>query len=153
LPASSNLNGTANDDGLPAGSTVTTTWSKVSGPGTVTFANVNARSTTASFSAAGSYVLRLTASDRALSATDDIKITVNAASSTNLPPTVNAGPNQTITSPASANLNGTASDDGLPAGSTLTTTWSKVNGPVTVTFGNVNAQRTTANFSSAGTYV
>ena len=153
LPASANLNGTASDDGLPTGSTVTTTWSKVSGPGTVTFASVNARATTARFSAAGSYVLRLTASDTALSSTDDITITVNAASPTNLPPTVNAGPNQTITLPASANLDATASDDGLPAGSTLTRTWSKISGPGTVSFGNVNAQKTTANFSSAGTYV
>src|SRR5207249_8873250 len=64
-------------DGLPTG-TLTTTWSKVSGPGTtVTFGNLNARSTTASFSTSGSYVLRLTASDGALSSSSDITITVN----------------------------------------------------------------------------
>jgi len=155
LPASANLNGTASDDGMPAGSTMTTTWSKVSGPGTVTFGNVNAKSTTASFSTAGTYVLRLTASDGQLSSTDDVSIVVNPANQPppNQPPTVNAGPDQTITLPASANLNGTASDDGLPAGSTLTTTWSKVSGPGTVTFGNVNARSTTASFSTAGTYV
>ena len=153
LPASASLNGTASDDGLPAGSTLTTTWSKVSGPGNVTFGNVNALTTTASFSAAGTYVLRLTASDSALSSTANITITVNPTSAVNQPATVNAGPNQTITLPASASLNGTASDDGLPAGSTLTTTWSKVSGPGTVTFGNVNALTTTASFSAAGTYV
>ena len=32
----------------------------------------------------------------------------------NQPPTVNAGPDQTVTFPNSANLNGTVSDDGLP---------------------------------------
>jgi hypothetical protein len=64
------------------------------------------------------------------------------------PPTVNAGPNQTITLPASANLNGTTISS-----TTLTTTWSEVRGPGTVTFGNVNAQSTTASFSAAGTYV
>src|SRR5439155_209520 len=121
LPASARLNGTASDDGLPVGSTLTTTWSKVSGPGNVTFGNVNALTTTAGFSAAGTYVLRLTASDSALSSTATITITVNPASAVNQPATVNAGPNQTITLPASASLNGTASDDGLPAGSTLTT--------------------------------
>jgi hypothetical protein len=63
-------------------------------------------------------------------------------------PTVNAGPNQTVTFPASANLNGTASSS-----NPLTTTWSEVSGPGTVTFGNVNAQSTTASFSAAGTYV
>jgi len=79
LPASANLNGTASDDGMPAGSTMTTTWSKVSGPGTVTFGNVNAQSTTASFSTAGVYVLRLTATDGSLSRSDDATITVNPA--------------------------------------------------------------------------
>src|SRR5207249_2980123 len=68
----------------------------------------------------------------------------------NQPPTVNAGPNQTITLPAYANLTGTASDDGLPTNSTLRTTWSKVSGPGIVTFYNANALNTTASFSAAG---
>ena len=41
----------------------TTVWSKVSGPGTVTFANATALATTATFSAAGGYILALTAND------------------------------------------------------------------------------------------
>src|SRR5438552_1426739 len=77
LPASASLNGTANDDGLPTG-TLTTTWSTFSGPGTATFVNASALSTTASFSTSGSYVLRLTATDGALSNTNDITITVNS---------------------------------------------------------------------------
>jgi len=96
LPASANLTGTATDDGLPSGSSLTTTWTKVSGPGTVTFANANAKSTTASFSLAGSYVLRLTASDGSLSASDDLTVTVNPMASP--PPTVT--PTITITSPS-----------------------------------------------------
>ena len=80
LPSTASLSGTVTDDGLPnPPATVTTTWTKVSGPGTVTFASASARATTATFSAAGSYVLRLTASDSALSASDDIAVTVNAA--------------------------------------------------------------------------
>ncbi len=79
LPATLMLNGTASDDGLPSGSTFTTTWSKVSGPGTVTFANPNSPSTTATFSVAGTYVLQLTASDTALSSLDTVTITVNPA--------------------------------------------------------------------------
>src|SRR5439155_7110598 len=152
LPNSASLNGTATDDGLPVGSVLKTTWSKVSGPGTVTSANVNALSTTASFSIAGSYVLQLAATDGALTSSSSVTITVNAAG-VNQAPTVNAGPDQTITLPASATLSGTASDDGLPTGSTLTTTWSKVSGPGTITFGNVNAKSTTASFSTSGTYV
>src|SRR6266850_1849817 len=150
LPASASLSGTATDDDLPVGSTLTVTWSKFSGPGTVTFGNVNALSTTASFSAAGTYVIRLTAGDSELSSTADLTISVNA---TNQAPTVSAGSNQTITLPTPATLTGTATDDGLPAGSTLSTTWSKVSGPGTVAFGYVNAQSTTASFSLAGTYV
>jgi hypothetical protein len=78
LPASAVLDGTVSDDGQP-NPTPTTTWSQVSGPGTVTFADPAAVDTTASFSAAGIYVLRLTANDGALAASDDVTITVNAA--------------------------------------------------------------------------
>jgi len=153
LPAAVNLAGTATDDGLPnPPAKVTTTWSSVSGPGTVTFANVNALSTTATFSAAGSYTLRLTASDSALSSTDDVVVTVNAAP-TNKAPVVNAGPDQTITLPATASLVGTATDDGLPnPPAKVTTTWSKVSGTGTVTFANASALSTTATFSAAGSY-
>ena len=52
---------------------------------------------------------------------------------------VNAGADQTITLPATAALAGTASDDGLPTPpGTVTTTWSKLSGPGTVTFGKAN---------------
>jgi uncharacterized protein YjiK len=78
LPANASLDGTVTDDGLPnPPGAVTTTWSKVSGPGTVTFADASAVDTTAGFSAAGSYTLRLTASDSALTSSDDIVVTVN----------------------------------------------------------------------------
>ena len=79
LPAAATLNGSSSDDGLPIPpSLLTFTWSKISGPGTVTFTNPSALCTTASFSAAGTYVLRLTASDGALSASDDLTVTANA---------------------------------------------------------------------------
>ena len=79
LPSTATLAGSATDDGLPAGSTLTVTWTKNSGPGTVTFANSHAVSTTASFSAAGTYVLTLTASDTQLTSSANVTITVNAA--------------------------------------------------------------------------
>ena len=78
LPAQATLDGTVTDDGLPnPPALVTTSWSKVSGPGTVTFGNASAVDTTATFSASGSYVLRLTANDSAKTASDDITITVS----------------------------------------------------------------------------
>lgn len=152
LPGVASLVATVSDDGLPnPPGAVSTTWSKMSGPGTVTFVDANARSTTANFSVAGSYVLRLTGNDSALQASDDVSITVNPGV-TNQAPSVNAGPDQTITLPASAILNGTASDDGLPTNS-LTTTWSIVTGPGTVTFANASSAKTTATFSASGAYV
>ena len=81
FPNSANLNGTVSDDGLPnPPATVTTQWNKVSGPGTVKFGNANAVDTTASFSAAGVYVLQLSATDGALTTQDTVSITVNSAS-------------------------------------------------------------------------
>jgi len=151
LPASASLTGTATDDGLPSGSTVTVWWTKVSGPGTVTFSNANALSTTATFSTSGAYGLRLTASDSALSNSADVTITVNAAA-VNQPPVVSAGSNQTITLPASASLTGTATDDGLPSGSIVAVSWAKVTGPGTVTFSNANGLSTAATFSTSGAY-
>ena len=80
LPASASLNGTLSDDALPnPPGTVTTAWSKFSGPGTVSFGDVSAVDTTASFSTNGTYVLRLTASDSELSASDDVTLTVFAS--------------------------------------------------------------------------
>ena len=80
LPTTANLAGTVTDDGLPSPpGAVTLTWTKVSGPGTVTFGTLGARTTTAAFSVAGTYVVRLTANDSALSASDTVQITVNPA--------------------------------------------------------------------------
>ena len=150
LPATASLSGSYTDDGkslLP----VTTQWSKTSGPGTVTFGNAAALVTTAAFSQAGTYVLTLTANDGLLSGSDTMTVIVSGVS--NVAPTVNAGPDQTITLPAtSVTLAGTATDDGLPGGP-LTIAWTKVSGPGTVTFGNAAAASTTATFSAQGSYV
>ncbi|HLF05341.1 MAG TPA: Ig-like domain-containing protein, partial [Dehalococcoidia bacterium] len=91
LPGAVSLDGTVADDGQPSG-VITSLWSKVSGPGTVTFANPAVVDTTATFSVAGAYVLRLTASDGAstsggagiasdgsLTASDDVAVTATAA--------------------------------------------------------------------------
>ncbi len=72
------LDGTVTDDGLPnPPAVVTTTWSLVSGPGTVTFGDASAVDTTATFSAPGPYVLRLTADDGELSPSDEVTVAVN----------------------------------------------------------------------------
>jgi hypothetical protein len=77
LPASASLDGTVSDDGLPnPPGVLTTTWSKVSGPGNVSFGNASAVDTTATFSLPGAYVLRLTADDSELTDSDDVAINV-----------------------------------------------------------------------------
>jgi hypothetical protein len=78
-PATAQLDGTVTDTTIPSGSTLTSTWSMVSGPGTATFQNASAVDTTASFPVTGTYVLRLTASDGALSSFDDLTVTVQPA--------------------------------------------------------------------------
>src|SRR5438128_8958929 len=80
LPGSATLTGAAIDDGQPdPPGVLTTTWSQVSGPGTVSFSNASALNSTATFSASGAYVLRLTVSDGALAVSDDVAVTVNPA--------------------------------------------------------------------------
>jgi PKD repeat protein len=102
LPNAATLSGTVTDDGLPSPpASVTTQWAMVNGPGNVTFGDPSARSTTATFSAQGTYLLRLTADDSALTASDDVTVTVNAAP----PPPDN---------PPAAGLSVTPSSGGAP---------------------------------------
>ena len=75
ITASALLKGAVTDDGDSTGA-LTVTWSKLSGPGAVTFANARALATTASFSAPGTYVLNLTANDGQLQKSDEMKVVV-----------------------------------------------------------------------------
>jgi len=148
LSESAILNATASDDGIPQ-PTLSVEWYFATGPGLLSFGNRFALNTTVAFSAPGVYTLHIWVSDGELSATDTVTITVNAP---NAAPVVDAGSNQSITLPANASLNGTVTDDGLPSNSVFTT-WSKVSGPGSVTFGNAYAIDTTAGFSTDGMYV
>ncbi|MCB9757576.1 MAG: C1 family peptidase [Candidatus Omnitrophica bacterium] len=222
LPNTVNLSGGATDDGLPS-QTLTSTWSMVEGPSSALFTDKHALTTSVSFYAAGTYMLRLTVSDGELSSSDDIVVTVKAVSTftlntaatngavtrspnqasyqagdkvtltaipnkgyqfdswsgdissssnpvtitidgnksvtanftliiTNKAPVVNAGTDQTIQLPNTVNLSGGATDDGLP-NQTLTSQWSLVEGAGQVTFANAQALKTSAAFSTAGTYL
>ena len=153
LPDGAELAGSVRDDGLPAGASVTSVWTKVDGPGTVTFADASKPATSATFSTAGSYRLRLTADDTALSSSSDVVVTVNPAGTANSAPTVDAGPDRSVTMPDAASLAGVAIDDGLPAGSSLSVEWSKVSGPGSVSFADPTDASTTAAFDTAGSYV
>ncbi len=73
------LAGTASDDALPAGSSVAAGWTKVSGPGSVTFGDAASAATSATFSSAGTYVLRLTATDGTASVFQDLAVSVTGS--------------------------------------------------------------------------
>ena len=141
------LSGSVTDDGPH-----TITWSQVSGPAPVTFGNVNSAATSVGFTVAGTYVLQLTANDSLYVRSDTVSITVTFASG-NLPPTVYAGPDQTITLPNGASLSGTVDDDGS-TGIDVSPQWTNQTPAVgTVTFADANTTTTTATFSVPGTYV
>ncbi len=155
LPAGATLDGTVTDDGLPnPPAALTLTWSLMAGPGTVTFDSPNAADTTAQFTVPGTYLLRLTATDGSLQATDDVTVTVQTDGGVNQAPHVEAGAARTVYFPAPADLTGTVTDDGLPDPPAATTaTWSMVAGPGNVVFGDSTSPTTTADFSAVGIYV
>ncbi len=83
---------------------------------------------------------------------------LSVSAGANQPPTVSIAGDpilvNPITLPATVDLDGTVSDDGLPnPPSTFTTTWSKVYGPSAVTFANTSAVDTTVSFSATGFYI
>jgi len=65
------LNGTATDDGP-----LTVSWTKQSGPGTVTFGDSTQASTTAEFDQEGTYVLRLQVQDGVFTVSDTVEVLV-----------------------------------------------------------------------------
>jgi beta-glucanase (GH16 family)/regulation of enolase protein 1 (concanavalin A-like superfamily) len=65
------LTATVTDSGTPA-----ITWSKVSGPGSVTFANASLTDTSATFSTPGSYILRCSATTAVGTGSDDHTVNV-----------------------------------------------------------------------------
>nr|WP_321349275.1 LamG-like jellyroll fold domain-containing protein [uncultured Methanoregula sp.] len=76
IPYTDFLSATVTDDGLPLGSTLSYTWSQLSGPVPVAINNIHALSPSATFTTPGTYLLRLTASDGQLSGSDDVVFNV-----------------------------------------------------------------------------
>jgi Concanavalin A-like lectin/glucanases superfamily/K319L-like, PKD domain len=153
LPADATLTGSIVDSGLadPAG-IVTPTWEQVAGPGEAVIGDAHALATTAHFPRSGAYGFRMTVAtsgnDYRLQSTAEVTVTANR------PPEVDTGPDQTITLPAPAELEGTVTDDGWPdPPGVVTARWSKASGPGTVAFSDPHAPFTVARFSASGTYV
>jgi hypothetical protein len=124
------LAGTATD---PESATMTYSWAGTSGPA-VTLSNAD--SLTPTFTApdvteATPIVLELAVSDGTSTVTDTVTITVYPAAA-NLPPAVEAGPDQTVISGSTVTLAGTASD---PENDPLSYAWTRIQGPA-VTLSN-----------------
>ncbi|HBE03868.1 MAG TPA: hypothetical protein DC049_15545, partial [Spirochaetia bacterium] len=81
-----------------------------------------------------------------------VNITINAPTPSNQAPVASAGTNLNINYPASANLNGSVSDDGIPV-SLPSASWLVISGPGIVSIADTNATNTTAGFSELGTYI
>ncbi|MCI0696583.1 LamG domain-containing protein [candidate division KSB1 bacterium] len=145
---SADLDASVIDDRLQKAEAIFVTWEKISGEGSVTFDDSHVMKTKATFTKRGRYVLRLTASDGLLTASDDLIIIVNER------PIISAGPDQQINS-LQALLSGQIIDSGLgdPQTGTLTVTWSKQSRTGEVTFENKNALATMATFATRGHYL
>ncbi|MFH0879553.1 MAG: Ig-like domain-containing protein, partial [Lentisphaerota bacterium] len=151
-PAVATLAGTVVDDGLPS-DTLRFLWSLASGPGSPVWGCETCEVTTATFGFVGSYVLRLTADDTELSASDEVVVHVKPTETTNYPPAVNAGLDQRLLVGESATLSGTVSDDGHPTGGALDVQWSVVGGVGEVGFSSSNELSTTVSFNEPGRYI
>jgi len=75
------LQGLVTDDGVPgAPDSLVVTWQRLSGPGSVSFANPSAPATTATFGAAGTYTLELSADDGELTSSSTLRVVVGGGS-------------------------------------------------------------------------
>ena len=149
---SATMNATASD---PDGSISKYAWTKTSGPAAFSISNTAIANPTISGLTAGTYTFRLTVTDNSgATAFDDMNIVVNPAPvkppPVNVPPTVSAGADVTITLPTrSATMNATASD---PDGSISKYAWTKTSGPAAFSISNTAIANPTISGLTAGTY-
>ncbi len=133
------INATATAIPARAGS-LSLLWSKVSGPGTVTFSSATVDSPTVTFSAIGSYVLRLTASDGVLQSTRDITVVVLSPNAGGTAPTTGPSDSLLVRLPLDESSGITAADySGISPANTITlknwgasgnATWSPAGGKI-----------------------
>jgi beta-glucanase (GH16 family)/regulation of enolase protein 1 (concanavalin A-like superfamily) len=141
------LTGSASAEAGPA---PTVLWSKVSGPGSSVFANASAATTTVTFDQAGTYVLRLTATNPTAQTSADL--TVTAAYPQPLVSILNPPAPVALANAADVlHLTASASSNGAPGSPVIA--WSLFSGPGSVTFSNPTTASTTASFSTPGTYI
>jgi CubicO group peptidase (beta-lactamase class C family) len=114
---SASFTGTATDDSLPSGSSISYTWEYVSGPTAsgggpgATLSSTNTAATSARFSGGpGEYLFNFKASDGSLTGTDQFRVTVQANTSTYPAATTNADVGWTVSTPAAEGMDVTKLD-------------------------------------------
>jgi Secretion system C-terminal sorting domain/Domain of unknown function (DUF4832)/PKD domain len=151
LPTSNvSLTGTGTD---ADGTIASYAWTKSSGPTGGTIATPTTANTNITGLIQGVYVFTCTVTDnQGAQATDNVQITVNAATvPTNQPPVANAGADQIITLPTSAiSLTGSGTD---PDGTIATYAWTKLSGPSGLVMATPAAANTNITGLTQGVYV
>lgn len=124
-------------------------WAKISG-GAVTLANAGTAALSLSGLVAGAYTFRLTVTDDSgMTGTDDVIVTVKAASTGNAAPVANAGTDKTLTLPTNAlTIAGSGTDTD---GTVMYWEWTKISGGA-ATLANVGASTLSVSNLAAGTY-
>ncbi len=115
----------------------TGTWSQVSGPGTLSFSNLNDPQATVTTTTQGTYVLQWTENNNGCTSSDQVTLVLTVQ------PVANAGADNSI---CSFNYTMTA----IP--SVGTGTWLMINGPGNAQFSNIQSPSTNVQVSTYGTY-
>ncbi|GBR72918.1 Por secretion system C-terminal sorting domain-containing protein [Candidatus Termititenax aidoneus] len=150
LPANSvTLNGNASSDS--DGSIASYEWTQTSGPVTATISSPTGSGTGVNgLTTAGAYTFQLKVTDNeGAESVDTVTVTVYAA---NIPPTADAGVDQTITLPTSnTTLDGSGSSDS--DGSIASYEWTQTAGPATAAISSSgNSTTGVSGLTTAGTY-
>ncbi len=143
---------TLSGSGTDASGTITSyNWSLISGPSAPSLTNANTTLPSVSGLSVGTYVFQLTVSDNN-GASGSAQVTVNVQPATTIStPVANAGPDQTITAPASSV---TLSGSGTDVNGTITLyNWSLISGPNAPSINGSGNASTSASGLVAGTYV
>ncbi|MFN7013162.1 MAG: hypothetical protein ACK4ON_02715, partial [Bacteroidia bacterium] len=117
----------------------TGTWTQLSGPGTISFSNINSPTSSATASTFGTYVLQWTINNGTCSTSSTVSITFDEM------PIPAAAGNDAAICGLSINLSGNTPNIG--SGS-----WALLSGPGTITFSNASSPTSSATASVYGTY-
>jgi len=147
--------GDSGDCALRLGFDAQVGWTLVSAPGGGEAAAIESPAsllTRATLPVAGDYVFRLTATNSAHAARDEVTVSRVAVPAENSAPTVSLGATASVVLPATLPLTATVADaDGVLG--TPRVAWTKVSGPGGVYFDPPFTNATEASFLSAGSYV